>query len=133
MAAVLCRICLSTVPPKHSTSLFSDKGLQLKLSERLCELLCVPVSACDNLPDHICRSCRQRVESLESKLLLFRKQARESYEKLSHEPTSRKRTKNTSSAQGISPATAKSRPPAKRNTLQRRQLFSSEKENSFTG
>ena len=93
----------------------------------------MPVSAYDNLPDHICRSCRQRVESLESKLLLFRKQARESYEKLSHEPTSRKQPKNTSSAQGISPAMAKSRPPAKRNTLLMGQIFSSGNENSFAG
>ena len=126
MATVMCRICLSSVPAKHCTSLFSAKGLELNLAERLSELLCVPVSSSDNLPEHICRSCRQRTATLENKLLLLRKQARESYERLSQESLSRKRPKNTSSDLGVSPVTARSRPPAKR------QLFQAEKDPSIT-
>ena len=80
--AVLCRICLTAVEQKHSTALFSDKGLELKWSDRLSELLCVPVCS-DDLLEHICHTCRSRVESVEKKLAVLRRQARDSYEKLS--------------------------------------------------
>ena len=119
MAALLCRICLSDVRPNHSTALFSEKGLKLKWSERLSELLLVPVSSNDNLPPHICRSCKSNVESVESKLVALRQLARESYEKLG---TRRKRAKHTCGILGVSPATSRARPPAKRMTV-RRQLF----------
>ena len=76
MAAVLCRVCLSDTQANHSTALFSKKGLKLKWSEHLSELLLVPVSSDDNLPPHICRSCKCNVESVESKLVALRKLAR---------------------------------------------------------
>ena len=134
MAAVLCRICLSTAQPKHSTALFNERGLTLKWSDRLGELLRVPVIASDDLPDHICRHCRQKVERLEGKLTSLRQQTRKSYERLSHEPTTRKRPKHTSSSLGVSPGTANARPPAKRShILIGKQLFSSENEECLTG
>ena len=125
MATVACRVCLSGVQPKHSIALFSDRGLENKWSDRIIELLHVPVSASDNFPQHICRSCKDRVESLEKKLTSLRQLARESYERLSSELTrTRKRAKDTSSGQGVSPATARARHPAKRaNTLQGKQLL----------
>ena len=43
--AVCCRVCLSAVEPKHSTALFTAKGVELRWPERLTELLCVCQSA----------------------------------------------------------------------------------------
>ena len=125
--AVLYRICLTEVE-QHSTALFSNKRLELKWSNRLSELLRVPVCT-DNLPEHICCMCKSRVENTEKKLPLFRQQARDtcSYEKLSST------RKHTNSTLDVSPATAQARPPAKRTytALQRRKLFPSEKEESL--
>ena len=129
--AVCCRVCLSAVEPKHSTALFTAKGVELRWPERLTELLCVPVSDSDKLPGYICRSCRSKVESLESKLTALRQRTHKSYEMLCGELTasaSRKRPKHTSSNLGVSPATAEARPPSKRATLQGKQLFPSENE-----
>lgn len=61
----LCRICLSAVQLRYSTSLFR---VERRLSEHLCKLLWVPVN--DLLDYYICWSCRQKLESLESKLKL---------------------------------------------------------------
>ena len=133
MAAVLCRICPCTAQPKHSTALFSERGLTLKWSDRLGELLRVPVIASDDFPTilfSVIAGRKWRVWKLTS----LRQQARESYERLSHEPTTRKRPKHTSSSLGVSPGTANATPPAKRShTLIRKQLFSSENEECLTG
>ena len=120
MVSVLCRVCLTSVERKHSTALFTGQNW----SHRLSELLRVPVREDDSFPDYICRSCRRTVESVESKLRYLKERIMDSYKRFSNEPNaSRKRPKPTSSLQGISPATAAARPPSKRTTLHRRQLF----------
>ena len=114
------RVCLTSVERKHSTALFTGQNW----SHRLSKLLRVPVREDDSFPDYICRSCRRTVESVESKLRYLKERIMDSYKRLSNEPNaSRKRPKPTSSLQGISPATAAARPPSKRTTLHRRQLF----------
>ena len=98
----------------------------MKWANRLEELLRVPVSASDSFPPYICRACRGKVETVENKLSSLRyRMAHASYEKLSGD------VKHTSSAVGISPSTAKARPPAKRCTP--RQLFSACAEDETNG
>ena len=129
---VLCRLCLSEVKSKHSTALFSGVGLQQNWPSRLRELLLVSVSRDDGLPSYICRSCVGKVETLERKLTTLRQQAHQSILKFqATAQVSRKRPKDTSSEVGVSPATAKARPPAKRMyAMEARQLFSSVDEES---
>ena len=90
----------------------------------------MPVSIEDGLSQHICHSCSGKVETVERKLQALRQQARESIEKIM-QASSRKRTKDTSSETGVSPSTAKARPPAKRMySTGARQLFPSVSEES---
>ena len=132
MASVCCRVCLESVEQKYSIALFGDVGMRMKWANRLEELLRVPVSASDSFPPYICRACRGKVETVEKKLSSLRYMAHASYEKLSGDAVAnRKRTKHTSSAVGISPSTAKARPPAKRCTP--RQLFSACAEDETNG
>lgn len=66
--------------------------------------------------------------ALKKKLTSLRQLARESYERLSSELTrTRKRAKDTSSAQEVLPATARAQPPAQRAYAMqgKQQLFSS--------
>lgn len=127
---IRCRLCLCEVASKRAVTLFSEVGLQQDWPSRLRELLHVPVSIEDGLPQHICRSCSGKVETVERKLQALRQQARESVEKTMQAP-SRKRGKDTSSKTGVSPSTAKARPPAKRMyTTGARQLFPSVSEES---
>ena len=85
----------------------------------------MPVSIEDGLSQHICRFCLGKVETVERKLQALRQQALESIEKIM-QASSRKRTKDTSSETGVSPSTAKARPPAKcMYSTGARQLFPS--------
>ena len=129
--AILCRLCLCELASKRAVALFSEVGLQQNWPSRLRELLRVPVSVEDGLSQHICRSCSGKVETVERKLQALRQQARESIEKIM-QASSRKRTKDTSSETGVSPSTAKARPPAKRMPYSTgaRQLFPSVSEES---
>ena len=113
--SVGCRLCLTEVKAKHSTALFSEVGLQQNWPSRLRELLLVPVCRGDGLPSHLCRSCLGKVETVELKLKALRQQPRESAGNMQDRVSDdRKRPKDTSSDTGVSPATAKARPPAKR-------------------
>ena len=128
--AILCRLCLCELASKRAVALFSEVGLQQNWPSRPRELLRVPVSIEDGLSQHICRSCSGKVETVERKLQALRQQARESIEKIM-QASSRKRTKDTSSETGVSPSTAKARPPAKRMySTGARQLFPSVSEES---
>ncbi len=131
-AKAVCRVCLTDVQPKHSTALFSGVGSQHDWLSRLREILGVPVSIDDGLPQSICRSCAGRVETLERKLKSIRQLAYESADKykamlVRKTSVTRKRPKNTCGEVGVSPSTASTRPLAKRmyTDLQGRQLFPS--------
>ena len=115
---------------KRAIVLFGHVGLQQDWPSRLRELLHLPVSIEDELPQHICRSCSGKVETVERKLQALRQQAHESIEKAMKAP-SRKRGKDTSNETGVSPSTAKARPPAKWvYATGARQLFPSVSEES---
>jgi len=128
MSDLTCRICLSAIESKHSTALFTAAGLSQEWPSRIGELLCVEIVKGDGLPNHICRSCKGRVISIEGKLQSLRALAQESFRKLQDKRSSdRKRSKDTSGGLGVSPNTANVRPPAKRQYgLARRSLFSSD-------
>lgn len=69
----------------------------------------------DGISPYFCSKCCRRVERLEkavSELAEFRRLANESHEIFQHH--GRKRPKETSSNEGITPDTAKARPPVKR-------------------
>ena len=94
---------------------------------RISDLLDVPIAENDGYPEHICEKCKRRLERLEKAaedLENFRSQANSSYTKLR---TCRrgelKQTKETSSSVGISPDTAKNRPPSKRRLTQKHLDF----------
>ena len=127
---IRCRLCFCEVASKCTVPLFGHVELQQDWPSRLRKLLHLPVSIEDELPQHICRSCSSKVETVERKLQALRQQARESVEKTMKAPR-RKRGKDTSSETGVSPSTAKARPPAKRMyTTGARQLFPSVSEES---
>ena len=116
---VLCHVCLDSVLQKHATALLTDLGTRMKWALRLEELLLVSIREGDSsAQDIIFRVCRRKVEATEKNLAYLREKARTSYERLSHTlEASRKHTKPTSSAIGVSPATGKARPPAKINAI----------------
>ena len=101
----------------HAVCLFGPSANRQSLSSRISDLLDVPIAENDGYPEHVCEKCKRRLERLEKAaedLENFRSQANSSYIKLR---TCRrgelKRTKETSSSVGISPDTAKNRPPSK--------------------
>lgn len=115
---ILCKLCPSCVQPKHPIALFNGKGLKNKWSDCIVDFLCVPVHASDNFPQQICRSCKDRAESLEKQLMSLKHLAHGSYERLSRELTrTRKWAKDTRSAQCVLSATARAC------ILQGKQLF----------
>ena len=127
----LCRLCQSSVSSAHAVCLFGPTATKQNLTIRISDLLDVPIAVNDGYPEHICEKCKRRLERLEKAaedLENFRSQASSSYNKLG---TCRrgelKRTKETSSSVGISPDTAKSRPPSKRRLTQRRLDFTQSK------
>ena len=107
---VTCRVCLSSVQPKHSISLFTPNSISLRWPMRLSELLLVDVASGDGLPNHMCRTCRDQVVSVEKKLQHLRCMAGESYEQLQNR---RKRVNDASSVE-VSPEL---RPQHKRQPL----------------
>lgn len=125
----LCRICAAAVDKRHATAIFSRQGHTHNWPCRLSELLEVPVNEHDGFPGYMCRTCKRTVESVEGKLRSLKEQICESYSSFSAE--NRRRSKSTSSLEGVSPATAAARPPAKKRTsLQKRQLFPAASEDS---
>ena len=74
---IRCRLCFCEVASKCTVPLFGHVGLQQDWPSRLRKLLHLPVSIEDELPQHICRSCSSKVETVERKLQALRQQARE--------------------------------------------------------
>ena len=127
----LCRLCQSSVPSAHAVCLFGAIATRQSLPSRISDLLDVTIAEDDDYPEHICEKCKRRLERLEKAaedLENFRSQANSSYSKLR---TCRrgelKRTKESSGSVGISPDTAKNRPPSKRRLTQRRLDFTQSK------
>ena len=130
-----CRLCSSTTSRKYLFGLFTPLGEKEKLSDCLSTLLLVPITKNDKLPQYICRKCKEAFLVVERKLKSLRIQAKESFDKFQQTvpmhtqthfnaptctPESRKRPKHTSSLTGVSPFTARSRPPSKKAS---RRLF----------
>ena len=140
----LCRFCLSLTSSNHATSIFSGASNRVDLSTTLSSIFHVPVTPDARLSSHACRKCVDTAVSLYSKLQSLQLMAKESYHKrLSSVETQlsqadvdpshtasiapQKRTKDTSSGPGISPAIMKSQPPRKRQLQVRKRLFPSGK------
>lgn len=129
MAAVsqrscVCRLCQSDASVNNSISLFSKSSIQKNWAARISDLLLVDMATPNGgLPSQFCSKCCRRIERLEkaaSDLAEFKKQARECCRAFQ---LSRKRTKETSSDVGITPDTAKARPPIKmRSSISGRRL-----------
>ena len=125
MAVHSCRLCQAAVLAKETVAIFAPTAANQRVPPRIEDLLGVRVVKNDGLPQHICKKCKRRVESLEratEDLQEFRSIASNSYKilvALNRGPL--KRTKETSACIGVSPDTEKSRPPPKRQ-LSRRQL-----------
>ena len=129
----VCRICLAEPEQKHCIALFSTNSHRENWPRRLHELLGVAVSADDELPHHMCRSCRAKIVSLETKLQQLRFLAFQSQRTIAM-ANQRKRAKETGAAtEAISPDTAVARPPAKRQYGARRTLFSDAEPSASTG
>ena len=123
MATFECRLWQIPVPRHRTVSLFGPKAVKESLSTRIIDLLDVPVGVNDGLPKYICEKCRRKLERLEKaaeELVEFRREVSRVYVQFKLKRREMKRTKETSSAVGVSPDTARSRPPAKR--LSPRQL-----------
>ena len=112
--AGLCRICTVALQPTHCVSLFTPEGKPKDVAERLGSLLNVPVESDDGLPKHACRTCVRQATSIETKYESLRYTAQSSYKRLCGTAGTRKRPKDTSSATGVSPHTARTRPLSKR-------------------
>lgn len=124
MATILCRLCLVSVSSGHAVCLFTQRAEKQRLCSRISDLLVVPVADKDGFSQHICERCKRKLERLEKaaeELAQFRRLASNSYSKMSLQRGELKRTKDTSSSAGVSPDTAKVRPPSKKH-LARKQL-----------
>lgn len=124
-----CRFCLETIPSKHAINLFSKNSNSVNLSGRMSDLIKLPVLPTDGLSPYTCRLCRDRLLTIERKLVEAREMIKSMYQRAHLQAqTGRatmctlKRPKETSGTVGVSPATAKNRPPSKRSAL-RRTLF----------
>ena len=103
-----------------SDAAISHTAKQQRLSDRIMDLLDVPVTQADGLPEHICRKCKCKLEQLEKaaeELESFRSDVKNTYSTLTLKRSELKQTKETI---GVSPDTLKSRSPAKK--LTRRHL-----------
>lgn len=121
-ARLVCRFCLQTVDIKHAAGLFTPKAVLEDLPGRMSRLLQVPVRADENLSEYTCRGCKSATLAVEKKLQELRDKAQSSYREAEQAP-GRKRTKDTSSGPGISPATATLQPPHKRRQCSGKRLF----------
>ena len=135
MDARRCRFFGEVVSSKYSIGLFTTQANFDNLAARLSVLLQVPISAHDRLSMFACRLCRDSLKNLEEKLAAKRSAVRAVYQRagyvigvaqisLAQIPPNQasstlKRPKDTSGGAGVSPATAKARPPSKRRTVSR--------------
>ena len=130
-----CRFCGEVVSSNHSVGLFTTQANFDNLTAKLSVLLQLPISVDDGLSKFACRLCRNSLKSLEEKLAAKRSAVRAVYQRAGYVPgvarislvqippnrgcSTLKRPKDTSGGAGVSPATAKARPPSKRPTVSR--------------
>ena len=110
-ARLVCRFCLQTVDIKHAAGLFTPKAVLEDFPGRMSRLLQVLVRADDNLSEYKRRGCKSATLAVE-KLQELSDKAQSSYRE-EEQASGRKRTKDTNSGPGISPATATFQPPHK--------------------
>ena len=129
-----CRFCGEVVSSNHSVGLFTTQANFDNLAAKLSVLLQLPISEDDGLSKFACRLCRNSLKGLE-KLAAKRSAVRAVYQSAGYVPgaaritlaqippnrsySTLKRPKDTSGGSGVSPATAKARPPSKRPTVNR--------------
>ena len=113
-----CRLCKAITSTKRAISLFSSSGVKGRLAARISTLLDVPEPTPGDLfSSHICEKCRSKITFLEktvAELARFKDMARSSLEN-----RGKKRVKETSGKVGVTPDTARQRPPSK---LSRKRL-----------
>ena len=117
MATFECRLCQVPIPRHRTVSLFGPKLEKERLSTRISDLLDVPVGVNDGLPEYICEKCKRKLDRLvkaAEELEEFKRQASRIYTEFGLKRKDLKRTKETSSAVGVSPDTAMRRPPSKK-------------------
>ena len=125
-----CRFCSEVVSSNDVVGLSTPQATFDNLAARLSTLLQLPVSATDGLSQFVCRSCKHSLLNLEEKLAVKRSVVRAAYQRAGYvagipqiqSPSNRssltlKRPKDTSGGSGVSPATARARPPSKRATV----------------
>ena len=122
-----CRVCSSVVGRTHCVTFFSPEMTKCNLASRMSKLLEVPICQEDTLSKFVCRSCKTKFISVESKLESLRTLAKSSYQVQSgpEQQSSRKRTKDTS-GDNASPSTVKARPASKRGIGRAKTLFPAE-------
>ena len=124
-AMAKCRLCSSVVERSHCIALYSADSVKCNLASRMTKLLEVPISQEDKLSNLVCRSCKGRFLTVESKLDSLRTIAKSSYQVYYppvEQPSSRKRAKDTS-GDSASPNTMKARPASKRGVGRSKTLF----------
>ena len=101
----------------HRVALFGKKASQERLASRISTLLDITLNDDDGLPNLVCAKCKRRVESLETAMMdltKFKKEVSSCAAMFIASRRDLKRIKSTSSDVGVSPDTAKVRPPAKK-------------------
>ena len=113
-----CRVCCSNCPSRNMVALFSPTALKEELPARITDIVQLPVDERNGFPRCICQPCKRRLVTLEKAIVDlrdFRRQAQESYRTfMLAQVRSLKRTKQSSADVGVSPDTAKARPPSKK-------------------
>ena len=102
--------------------MFGKKASQERLASRISTLLDITLNDDDGLPSLVCAKCKRRVESLETAMIdltKFKKEVSNCAAMFLASRRDLKRIKSTSSDVGVSPDTAKARPPAKKMSLKR--------------
>ena len=118
MDSLVCCLCNGHFHAKKLVSLFSTVGEQQGWASRISQLLEVTVSR-DERHSHLCKNCRARIVTIEKTLedlAQFREQVKSRLTTNSRGPL--KRTKETSSSEGVSPDILQERPQSKRPVLQ---------------
>ena len=112
----------------HRVALFGKKASQERLAPRISALLDITLNDDEGLPNLLCAKCKRRVESLETAMMdltKFKKEVSSCAATFLASRRDGKRIKSTSSDFGVSPDTAKARPPAKKMSHKRLDFGSS--------
>ena len=93
----ICRLCQTAAAATGVVAIFSLKGKETRLAQRISQVLDICVCANDDLPGCICMKCSRRIETLErsaENLKKFKILALDSYTTLSFRGP-KERTKDT--------------------------------------